>query len=127
MGEDGELQGLRIVAENVYDLAEVRKRWAKRLKLSFNGNADAGKLEDLLKPFRGDGVPVTVYFDNGRCGGDVELSESWRVAPDGADRPAARMARARERRSRLLIRYQVTVVTYQQERPAMRREDVGEC
>ncbi len=84
VGEDGELQGLRIAAEHLYDLAEVRRRWAKRLKLSFNGNSDAGKLEDLLKPFRGNGVPVTVYFDNGRCGGDVELSESWRVAPDPA-------------------------------------------
>ena len=84
VGEDGELQGLRIAAENVYDIAEVRKRWAKRLKLSFNGNADAGRLEDLLKPFRGTGVPVTVYYDNGRYRGDVELSESWRVAPDPA-------------------------------------------
>lgn len=84
VGEDGELQGLRIAAENVYDLAEVRKRWAKRLKLSFNGTSDAGRLEDLLKPFRGDGVPVTVSYDNGRWAGDVELSESWRVAPDPA-------------------------------------------
>ena len=84
VGEDGELQGLRIAAENVYDIAEVRKRWAKRLKLSFNGNADASRLEDLLKPFRGTGVPVTVYYDNGRFRGDVELAESWRVAPDPA-------------------------------------------
>ena len=84
VGEDGELQGLRIAAENVYDIAEVRKRWAKRLKLSFNGNADASRLEDLLKPFRGGGVPVTVYYDNGRYRGDVELSESWCVAPDPA-------------------------------------------
>ena len=54
------------------------------MKLSFNGKADASRLEDVLRPFRGDGVPVTVYFDSGRCGGDVELSESWRVAPDPA-------------------------------------------
>ena len=38
----------------------------------------------VLKPFRGDGVPVTVHFDNGRLGGDVDLSEGWRVAPDPA-------------------------------------------
>ena len=43
-----------------------------------------GELDDMLKPFRGDGVPVTVYYDNGRYGGDVELPESWRVAPDPA-------------------------------------------
>ncbi|HVF64964.1 MAG TPA: DNA polymerase III subunit alpha [Casimicrobiaceae bacterium] len=84
VGDDGESQGLRIVAENVYDLGEVRKRWAKRLTLSINGNADAGRLEDLLKPFRGDGVRVTVRYGNGRFGGDIELPESWRVAPDSA-------------------------------------------
>ena len=84
VGEDGELQGMRIAAEHVFDLTDVRKRWAKRLKLSFNGNADAGKLEDLLKPFRGDGVPVTVYYDNGRYAGDVDLPDTWRVAPDAA-------------------------------------------
>jgi DNA polymerase-3 subunit alpha len=84
VSDDGEVQGLRVSAESVYDLAEVRKRWAKRLKITFNGNADAARLEDLLKPFRGEGVPVTVYFDNGRIGGDVELADSWRVTPDPA-------------------------------------------
>ena len=84
VSDDGESQGLRISAENVYDLAEVRKRWAKRLKLSINGTADAARLEELLKPFRGDGVRVTVSYDNGRIGGDVDFPDSWRVAPDAA-------------------------------------------
>jgi DNA polymerase-3 subunit alpha len=84
VGDDGEAQGLRVVADSILDLAEVRKRWAKRLRLSFNGNADAGVLEDMLKPFRGDGVPVTAHFADGRLGGDVELGDAWRVAPDPA-------------------------------------------
>ena len=84
VSDDGEVQGLRIAAETVYGLADVRKRWAKRLRLSVNGNADAGRLEDLLKPFRGEGVPVTVRYGNERYGGEVDLSESWRVAPDPA-------------------------------------------
>ena len=29
-------------------------------------------------------MPVTVCYDNGRCAGDVELSEAWRVTPDPA-------------------------------------------
>ena len=62
MGDDGELQGLRIVAENVYDLATVRKRWAKRLKLACNGNADAATLAEMLAPFRPGDMPVTVVL-----------------------------------------------------------------
>jgi DNA polymerase-3 subunit alpha len=84
VSDDGEAQGLRIVAENVFDLAAVRKRWAKRLRLSVNGNADAAKLEDLLKPFRGDGVPITVRYENRGVTGDVEFGDAWRVAPDPA-------------------------------------------
>jgi DNA polymerase-3 subunit alpha len=84
VGEDGEVQGLRVIAESVFDLAAVRRRWAKRLRLSFNGNADASVLEDVLKPFRGDGVPVTVSYDTGRVVGDIELPEQWRVTPDPA-------------------------------------------
>ena len=50
MSEDGELSGLRIIAENVYDLATVRKRWAKGLKLACNGNASATRLAEILQP-----------------------------------------------------------------------------
>ena len=42
--DDGQMQGLRIVAEAVYDLAAVRKRYAKGLRLACNGGADAGRL-----------------------------------------------------------------------------------
>ena len=84
VGEDGEVQGLRVIADNVFDLAAVRKRWARRLRLSFNGNADASMLEDVLKPFRGGGVAVTVAYDTGSIAGDIELPDAWRVMPDPA-------------------------------------------
>jgi DNA polymerase-3 subunit alpha len=84
VGEDGEVQGLRVIADGVFDLAGVRRRWAKRLRLSVNGNADVSMLEDVLKPFRGDGVPVTVSYDTGRIVGDIELPDAWNVTPDAA-------------------------------------------
>jgi DNA polymerase-3 subunit alpha len=84
IGEDGDAQSLRIVAENVFDLAAVRKRWAKRLTLSCNGNADAGRLAEILEPFRAEGVPVTIHYENGRVAGDVDLPDDWRVNPDPA-------------------------------------------
>ncbi len=52
IGEDGQAQGLRIVAEAVYDLAAIRKRYAKGLRLACNGGADAARLAELLEPFR---------------------------------------------------------------------------
>ncbi len=84
MGEDGEVTGLRILAEQVYDLAAVRKRWGRRLKVSCNGNATAERLASILAPFRADGLPVIVHYTNGAFEGDVELSDAWRVAPDEA-------------------------------------------
>ena len=84
MGDDGEVQGLRVLAEQVYDLTAVRKRWGKRLKVSCNGNASAEHLAEILAPFRSDGLPVVVHYVNASVEGDVELSDAWRVAPDDA-------------------------------------------
>ena len=84
MSEDGELAGLRIIAENVFDLCTVRKRWAKGLKIACNGNASATRLAEILQPFRPGEKPITVAYRNARVGGEVELSESWRVNLDDA-------------------------------------------
>jgi DNA polymerase-3 subunit alpha len=84
MSDDGEPQGMRILAEQVYDLAAVRRRWGKRLKLSCNGNASAERLAEILAPFRAEGLPVLVHYDTGNLEGDVELPDTWRVAPDDA-------------------------------------------
>jgi DNA polymerase-3 subunit alpha len=84
MTDDGEAQGMRILAEQVHDLAAVRRRWGKRLKLSCNGNASAEHLADILAPFRAEGLPVVVHYGGGAVEGDVELPDAWRVAPDDA-------------------------------------------
>ena len=57
-------QGLRIIAEAVYDLAALRKRWAKGLKLACNGNASADRLAEILRPFRPGEKPVTIAYRN---------------------------------------------------------------
>jgi DNA polymerase III subunit alpha len=84
MTDDGEVTGLRIIAENVYDLATVRRKFAKGLKLACNGNASAGKLAEILGPFRPGDKPITVSYRNERIGGDVTLPEAWRVNLDDA-------------------------------------------
>ncbi|HSQ80274.1 MAG TPA: DNA polymerase III subunit alpha [Casimicrobiaceae bacterium] len=84
ISDDGEAQGLRIIGENVYDLAAVRKRWAKGLRIACNGNASADRLEEILQPFRQGEKPVTIRYTNDRIAGDVDLPESWRVNLDDA-------------------------------------------
>jgi DNA polymerase III subunit alpha len=84
MTDDGEYAGLRIIAENIYDLATVRRKFAKGLKLACNGNASAARLAEILQPFRPGDKPVTVSYRNERVGGDVALPEAWRVNLDDA-------------------------------------------
>ncbi|MGE5669423.1 MAG: DNA polymerase III subunit alpha, partial [Betaproteobacteria bacterium] len=84
VSDDGEVQGLRIIGESVYDLAAVRKRWAKGLRIACNGNASADRLEEILQPFRPGEKPVTVRYVNDRIAGDVDLPDAWRVNLDDA-------------------------------------------
>jgi len=82
--DDGDVQGLRIIAESVFDLAGVRKRWAKGLRIACNGTASADKLAEILAPFRQGSVPITLQYENHGVGGELELPEDWRVNLDDA-------------------------------------------
>ena len=84
MTDDGEAQGLRVIAENAFDLGTIRKRLAKRIRIACNGNASADRLAEILQPFRPGNTPVTIHYVNDRVNGDVELPEAWRVTPDDA-------------------------------------------
>jgi DNA polymerase-3 subunit alpha len=84
MTDDGELSGLRIIAENVYDLATIRRTRARGLKLACNGNASAAILAEILSPHRPGDKPIIVSYCNDRIGGEVELSPDWRVNLDDA-------------------------------------------
>jgi DNA polymerase-3 subunit alpha len=84
MSDDGEMQGLRIVADDVFDLTTLRKRFGRRLRIACNGNASADRLEDILSPFRAGTMPVTVHYENERHRGDADLPEAWQVTPDEA-------------------------------------------
>jgi DNA polymerase-3 subunit alpha len=84
MGDDGQMQGLRIVAESVCDLAAIRKRHAKTLRLACNGSAAVDRLFELLAPFRNGSCQIVVEYSNRGIGGDIELPVTWRVNPDDA-------------------------------------------
>ena len=84
MSDDGEVQGLRVIAENVFDLCAIRKRFAKGIRIACNGNASADRLAEILQPFRPGTTPITVRYVNQRVGGELELPDAWRVNPDDA-------------------------------------------
>jgi len=81
-GEDGQTQDLRIVAEAVHDLAAIRRRHAKALRLAMNGGADAARLAELLAPFKNGTCPIVVEYRNHGVGGEIELPGSWSVTLD---------------------------------------------
>ncbi len=82
MTEDGQMQGLRIIAESVHDIASIRRKHAKALRLACNGTANAARLFELLAPYRNGTCPIVVEYRNRSVAGEIELPETWRVALD---------------------------------------------
>lgn len=84
ISEDRFSGGLRITAERVMDIAGARASFVKALRLSMNGQADAGKLRDLIQPFKqsDSSCPIVVqYMKNGALS-EIRLSDDWRVRAD---------------------------------------------
>jgi len=89
--EDDEL---RITAEQLYDLAGIRSRFAKQLKIRCDQTTlpNTDKLKALLLPFsyqaqksnsfsnsNQTGCLVTLTYQNAMASGDLELGTDWRV------------------------------------------------
>jgi DNA polymerase III subunit alpha len=75
--------GLRITADSLMDLAEVRSAHARVLRLSINGQADSAKLKSILAQYAGGRCSVAIHYRNasGEC--DIKLPESCRVKVSG--------------------------------------------
>jgi DNA polymerase-3 subunit alpha len=71
--------GLRITADDIMDLAEVRAAHARLLRLCINGQADSAKLKALLAQYAGGQCQVAIRYRNagGEC--DIRLPETCRV------------------------------------------------
>jgi DNA polymerase-3 subunit alpha len=77
--------GLRVTAEDLLDLDGLRGRFASRLRLAVNGQADARRLQQVLAPYRASGsgaCQVVIAYRNAEAACDVALGEAWRVRPD---------------------------------------------
>ncbi len=75
--------GLRITADQVMDLAEVRAAHARLLRLCINGQADSAKLKALLAQYSGGHCHVAIRYRNAQGECDIRLPESCRVKVSG--------------------------------------------
>ncbi len=75
--------GLRITADQLMDLSEVRGAYARVLRLCINGQADSARLKALLAQYAGGQCHVAIRYRNasGEC--DIRLPESCRVKVSG--------------------------------------------
>ncbi len=74
--------GLRTVADSLMDLNEARKRFAKRLSIALNGQADTKKLMTSLQPYTPNGtLPVRIAYTCGASRGTLTLGAQWNVVP----------------------------------------------
>ncbi len=83
------INGLRVSAEDVLDLAAVRTRFSAKLRIAMNGDTDRKRdpkrLMEMLAPYRAageGGCPVLVHYENEGASCDVALGDAWRVRPD---------------------------------------------
>ena len=82
VGDDGQVQGLRIVAEAVHDLAAIRKRYAKACASRATAAPTPRGSPSCSAPFRNGSCPIVVEYRNHGVGGEIELPEAWRVNLD---------------------------------------------
>jgi DNA polymerase-3 subunit alpha len=75
--------GLRITAEQLMDLAEVRAAHARLLRLSINGQADSARLKALLAQYAGGQCHVAIRYRNAQGECDIRLPDRCRVKVSG--------------------------------------------
>ena len=73
--------GVRIAAERIMSLADMRRHHGRGLRLTMNGQANTRKLMDLLGPYRNGSCPVSIDYDNGQARCTIDLPDEWRITP----------------------------------------------
>ena len=78
--------GLRLNCKELYDLAQAREQFAKRLVLRFDHiRAENGLLDELshrLTPYREGRCPLVVEYHNSKAKVELSFGDAWRIRPD---------------------------------------------
>ncbi len=74
---------LRVVADELYSLDQARNRFASRLFIRMNGQANAEQLARILTPYlmgnAGQGCPVRMHYRTSEQECEIDLGQTWRV------------------------------------------------
>lgn len=79
VSEDRYSNGMRVVAENIYELAEARSRFARSLTLRLNGNADVNQLRQILQAAVRGVCPVRIEYQAKEAQCALQLSPEWAI------------------------------------------------
>lgn len=77
--------GIRVTARKLFDLATARNTFAHHLKISCNGQSDAQKLRDILRPYCGPPqnnlkrCKVKICYHNDKGHVELLLGREWQV------------------------------------------------
>ncbi|CAM8371512.1 DnaE DNA polymerase III, alpha subunit [Candidatus Methylopumilus universalis] len=77
--------GIRVTARKLFDLATARNQFAHHLKISCNGQSDANKLREMLKPYCGHPqhnlkrCRVKIDYQNDQGHVELLLGREWQV------------------------------------------------
>ncbi len=71
--------GLRVIADNAMDIDTARAKYARRIELNINGQANVAMLKSLLAPHQPGNCGVLIHYRNGVAEADITLPEAQRV------------------------------------------------
>jgi DNA polymerase III subunit alpha len=73
IAEDNYTGNVRVTADQLYDLASARAAFARELRIDLNGQADARRLAEILKPHMPGNCPVTIAYQNQHAACELEF------------------------------------------------------
>ena len=86
ISKDDYTGGIKMVAETVMSLDNVREKMAKRLliQVSDSGEVDQllAALPDVIQPYAGGRCSVTIAYQGQEAGAELVLGDNWRVKPN---------------------------------------------
>jgi len=71
--------GMRVIADNALDMDTVRMKYARRIELNINGQANIARLKSVLAPHQPGNCGVLIHYRNGEAEADITLPEAHRV------------------------------------------------
>lgn len=85
VAEDEYTGGIKMVAESLLPLNQVREQTAKRLQIRFPDQRDSEKLlqelQSTIAPYRGGHLPIYLTYRVDDVNAELSLGDAWRVTP----------------------------------------------